>query len=76
MHIFYCVGGKFGEVVGVQDAGRGGTGRRAYASGVLSCLARLGLSTGCRITPVYVSGAAYLLRVSLAESTGCSGHVW
>ena len=55
MHIFYCAGGKIGEVAGVflaekhsPDAGVGSTGRWSRASGVLSgaaeCTGRTGES--------------------------------
>ena len=51
MYIFYCAGGKFGEVAGVfltekhsPDALRGGTGHWPLASSVLS-----GLTTGSRV---------------------------
>ena len=47
MHILYCAGGKFGEVVGV-DAGVGSTGRWSRASGVVTvaqmCTGRTGVS--------------------------------
>ena len=55
MHIFYCAGGKFGEVAGVflaekhsPDAGADSTGRWSRASGVVSvaqvCTGRTGVS--------------------------------
>ena len=70
MHIFYCADGKFGEVAGVfslekhsADAGRGGTKRCAYASGVLSVpdsvrVRHRTLGTRRRLNPACVSGAA------------------
>ena len=77
MHIFYCVGGKFGEVAGVflaekhsPDAGHGSTGRCAYASGVLWCLARLGLGTGRRLDPVRVSGVVSPVFCAFALLSG------
>ena len=38
MPIFYCAGGKFGEVAGVflADAGVGSTGHRSKVSGLVS----------------------------------------
>ena len=70
MYIFYCAGGKFGEVVGVfltekhsPDAAYGGTGRWLLASSVLSVpsSARDKYRTHCtgrRVFPVHASGVA------------------
>jgi len=53
VHIFYCAGGKFGEVAGVKhspDAGVGSTGRWSRASGVVSVTQ---VCTGCTgVSPV------------------------
>jgi len=68
MHIFYCAGGKFGEVAGMfltekhsQDAGPGGTGRRACVSDVLSVPGPARVKhwtpgTGRRLDPIGASG--------------------
>jgi len=49
MHIFYCVGGKFGEVAGHSpDVGLGGTGRCSYVSGALSFLAEVKEAPGAQ----------------------------
>jgi len=70
MHIFYCAGGKFREVVGVflikkhsLDALTVGTGRSACVSGVLSVsdvvrVKHRTLSTGRGLDPVCASGVA------------------
>ena len=73
MYIFYCAGGKFGEVAGVflsrkhsPDALRGGTGRWPLASGVLTsvaeCTGRIGES------PVLSVWCAGVLQTSLGMS--------
>ena len=74
MHIFYCAGGKFGEVTGVfltekhsPDALRGGTGRWPLASGVLSGIAECTGRTG--VSPVLsVRCAGGLATLSTHES--------
>ena len=45
MYIFYCAGGKFGEIAG-SDAVRGGTERWPERPVCCQCLALLVLSTG------------------------------
>ena len=81
MHIFYCAGGKFGEVAGVflaekhsPDAECRGTGRWSRASGVVSvvqvCTGRTGVS------PVLSVRCEGFLQPSLRTSpvsTGPSG---
>ena len=82
MYIFYCAGGKFGEVAGVfftekhsPDALRGGTGRWPLTSGVLSGVAE---RTGCTgESPVLNVRCAGVLQTSLGMSpvsTGCTGE--
>jgi len=71
VYIFYCAGGKFGEVTGVflrPDAGVGSTGRWSRASGVVSvalvCTGRTGVS------PVLsVRCAGGLANLSVLESS-------
>jgi len=82
VYIFYCVGGKFGEVAGVFLAGCKVRRHRtlALASGVLSVLDPARVEhrthyTGRRVFPVHASGEACLNRGCLFESTGRSGRV-
>ena len=78
MYIFYCAGGKFGEVAGVflaekhsPDAGAGSTGRWSRASGVVSvaqvCTGRTGVS------PVLSVRCEEFLQPSLRTSPGSTG---
>ena len=74
MYIFYCAGGNFGEVAGV-DAGVGSTGRWSKASGVVSvaqvCTGRTGVSPvvsvrcagGLATLSAHESGEHWTLRV-------------
>ena len=73
MHIFYCAGGKFGEVAGVflsrkhsPDALCGGTGRWPLSSGVLSGAAECTGRTG--ESPCSASGVRAIWRPSLRMS--------
>jgi len=74
VHIFYCAGGKIGEVAGVflaekhsPDAGAGSTGRWSRASGVVSVAQ---VCTGCTgVSPVLsVRCADGLATLSVHES--------
>jgi len=84
VYIFYCAGGKFGEVAGVflidkhsPDAVHGGTGRWPERPVCCQCLALLGLSTGCTAPD---AGCSLFMRPvwpdfgkgCVTESTGCS----
>ena len=69
MYIFYCAGGKFGEVARVfLDAGVGSTGRWSSASGVVSvaqvCPGRTGVS------PVLSVWCADVLATLSAHESG------
>jgi len=80
MYIFYCAGGKFGEVLR-ETLSRRSTRRWAYASGVLSVpgpvrVRHWTLGTGRRLNPVAASSVVWLLQESLTESTGRSGCIW
>jgi len=74
VYIFYCAGGKFGEVAEVfstekhsPDALRGGTGRWPFASDVLSCVAECTGHTG--VSPVLsVRCAGVLATLSVHKS--------
>ena len=75
MYIFYCTGGKFGEVTGVfftekhsPDALRGGTRRWPLASGVLSGVAECTGRT--EVSPVLsVRCAGVLVTLSAHKSS-------
>jgi len=65
VHIFYCIGGKFGEVAEKHkpDTSHGGTGRCVCASGVLSVPSLAMVrhrkpGTGRGLDPVCASGVA------------------
>ena len=78
-YIFYCAGGKFGEVAGVflsrkhsPDALRGGTRRWPLASGVLSGVAECTGRTG--VSPVLSVRCAGVLRPSLRMGPVSTGR--
>jgi len=63
MHIFYCAGGKFGEIAGVflaeqhpPDAGLEAPDAVSVCPVCRQCLAQLGLGTRRRLDPVGASG--------------------